>query len=115
MGQQEVCSSSNFFECKFIVYLVAPSTYLQILSEHAEIETDAFQTPKKAEAHFTCKVKSSYFSISIANGFVQDSASPDDPNELSFVKNEVLDIIDAEGKWWLARKADGTTGSMFQF
>ena len=39
-----------------------------------------------------------------------DAASPDDPNEISFAKNDVLDIIDNSGKWWQARKADGTTG-----
>ncbi|KAI8096672.1 uncharacterized protein BX664DRAFT_324581 [Halteromyces radiatus] len=37
-------------------------------------------------------------------------ASPDDPNELSFEKNEVLDILDRKGNWWQARKQDGTTG-----
>lgn len=41
---------------------------------------------------------------------VADQASPDDPNELSFEKNEVLDILDRKGNWWQARKADGSTG-----
>jgi len=38
------------------------------------------------------------------------SASVDDPNEISFAKGEVLDIIDKNGKWWQARKEDGTLG-----
>ncbi|KAG8880469.1 Transmembrane osmosensor [Tulasnella sp. 331] len=38
------------------------------------------------------------------------SASPDDPNEVSFAKGEILDIVDNAGKWWQAKKADGTTG-----
>ncbi|KAF9469676.1 hypothetical protein BDZ94DRAFT_1180999 [Collybia nuda] len=38
------------------------------------------------------------------------SASPDDPNEISFAKGEILDIVDKQGKWWQAKKADGTIG-----
>ncbi|CAO3607749.1 unnamed protein product [Mucor hiemalis] len=37
-------------------------------------------------------------------------ANPDDPNELSFDKGETLDIVDRNGNWWQARKADGTIG-----
>jgi len=40
-----------------------------------------------------------------------DTASPDDPNEISFTKGEILDIVDKQGKWWQARKADGMLGS----
>ena len=39
-----------------------------------------------------------------------DTASPDDPNEISFAKNDILDVIDNSGKWWQARKADGQAG-----
>jgi len=38
------------------------------------------------------------------------TASPDDPNEISFSKGETLDIVDKQGKWWQAKKADGTVG-----
>ncbi|KAK7058575.1 Transmembrane osmosensor [Paramarasmius palmivorus] len=38
------------------------------------------------------------------------TASPDDPNEISFTKGEILDIVDKQGKWWHARKADGSVG-----
>jgi hypothetical protein len=40
-----------------------------------------------------------------------DSASLDDPNELSFTEGETLDIIEKQGKWWQAKRADGTIGS----
>ncbi|KAJ7500999.1 hypothetical protein B0H11DRAFT_2275359 [Mycena galericulata] len=36
--------------------------------------------------------------------------SRDDPNELSFLKGEILEIEDRAGKWWEAKKADGTFG-----
>jgi hypothetical protein len=39
-----------------------------------------------------------------------DQANPDDQSELSFAKGEILDIADNKGKWWQARKADGSTG-----
>ncbi|KAJ6611469.1 hypothetical protein B0H10DRAFT_2223989 [Mycena sp. CBHHK59/15] len=38
------------------------------------------------------------------------TASPDDPNEISFSKGEILDIVDKQGKWWQAKKADGSIG-----
>ncbi|KAJ7292239.1 hypothetical protein C8J57DRAFT_1274891 [Mycena rebaudengoi] len=38
------------------------------------------------------------------------TASPQDSAELSFRKGEILEIEDRLGKWWQARKADGTAG-----
>ncbi|KAJ7292738.1 hypothetical protein C8J57DRAFT_1703636 [Mycena rebaudengoi] len=38
------------------------------------------------------------------------TASADDPNEISFTKGEILDIVDKQGKWWQAKKADGAVG-----
>ncbi|KDN42979.1 hypothetical protein K437DRAFT_287324 [Tilletiaria anomala UBC 951] len=38
------------------------------------------------------------------------SANADDPAEISFAKGDILDIVDNSGKWWQARKPDGTTG-----
>ncbi|KAI9272687.1 hypothetical protein BDA99DRAFT_498972 [Phascolomyces articulosus] len=37
-------------------------------------------------------------------------ASSDDPTELSFSKDEVLEVVERKGNWWQARKADGTMG-----
>ena len=30
---------------------------------------------------------------------------------MSFTKDEIMDIVDTQGKWWQAKKADGTIGS----
>ncbi|BEJ11242.1 hypothetical protein CspHIS471_0106640 [Cutaneotrichosporon sp. HIS471] len=38
------------------------------------------------------------------------SASPDDPNEVSFVKGEVLEVHDTTGKWYQVRTVSGQTG-----
>ncbi|ORX74730.1 hypothetical protein DL89DRAFT_290220 [Linderina pennispora] len=38
------------------------------------------------------------------------NANPDDPNEVSFAKDEVMAIVDSNGKWWQVQKADGTVG-----
>jgi len=38
------------------------------------------------------------------------TASADDPNEISFTKGEILEIVDNAGKWWQAKKADGQRG-----
>jgi len=38
------------------------------------------------------------------------TGSADDPNEITFAKGEILEIIDKQGKWWQARKSDGSVG-----
>lgn len=38
------------------------------------------------------------------------SASPDDPNEVSFAKGDILDVMDNTGKWFQVRTASGQTG-----
>lgn len=67
--------------------------------------------PYKAKALYACTF--SYFddSTSSPHTIPLDTASPDDPTEISFAKNEILDIVDKQGKWWQARKVDGTIGS----
>lgn len=38
------------------------------------------------------------------------TAAKEDPAELSFKKGEILYVVDRSGKWWEARKPDGSSG-----
>ncbi|KAF9011072.1 hypothetical protein BDQ17DRAFT_1233640 [Cyathus striatus] len=58
------------------------------------------QQPQPPADIFTIKAKALY----------TYTANAEDPNEISFNKGEILDIVDKTGKWWQARKADGTVG-----
>ena len=69
----------------------------------------------KAKALYACALSGDTFWTPLLTRACTDMGSADDPNEISFSKGEILDIIDKQGKWWQARKSDGTVGSEYPF
>ncbi|KAL0062709.1 hypothetical protein AAF712_010404 [Marasmius tenuissimus] len=72
-------------------------------SVETNVDRSTSPTAPAAQTDVICKARALYPYI----------ASPEDYNELSFTKNEILEILDETGKWWRARKLDGTIGSKF--
>ncbi|OBZ68393.1 High osmolarity signaling protein SHO1 [Grifola frondosa] len=64
----------------------------------------------RAKALYSCEHLPCHF-ILVVTFFGSDTASSDDPNEISFSKGELLEIVDKQGKWWQAKKTDGSVGS----
>jgi len=71
-------------------------------------------TVYKAKALYACTFIDTFRTRLLTRGCT-DTGSADDPNEITFAKGEFLDILDKQGKWWQAKKSDGTVGSEYPF
>lgn len=72
-------------------------------------------TVYKAKALYACTLFIDTFLTRLLTRGCTDTGSADDPNEITFAKGELLDILDKQGKWWQAKKSDGTVGSEYPF
>ncbi|KAL0564120.1 Receptor-interacting serine/threonine-protein kinase 1, partial [Marasmius crinis-equi] len=77
-------------------------------SDFQPSHTDQEDYPSPADG--IVKTAHSHDSQIQARAIYNCTASPNNPHEISFAKGEILNIIDRRGKWWSARKADGTVG-----
>lgn len=88
---------------------VVPSMYLTILSPQEERE---FSQPSVQHGISPVSPEEELSRLYRRRAMSDYDAMADDPDQLSFQRGDILDILSDSGPWWRARKQDGTTGNV---
>ncbi|KIM28556.1 hypothetical protein M408DRAFT_329344 [Serendipita vermifera MAFF 305830] len=88
---------------------VVPSMYLTILSPQEERE---FSQPSVQNSTSPVSPEEELSRLYRRRAMSDYDAMADDPDQLSFQRGDILDILSDSGPWWRARKQDGTTGNV---
>ncbi|KAI1146630.1 hypothetical protein F4825DRAFT_456282 [Nemania diffusa] len=77
---------------------IVPSNYLLLRDESGRMDSVQRSRHIQRSYPYSAKALDSYY------------ANPEDPNELSFKRDEILNVSDIEERWWKARSENGDEG-----